>query len=42
MKISRLASFATILICAFAIAGCANTVRGVKGDVKNTANAVAS
>ena len=40
MKLSRLASIATILVCALAVSACANTVRGVKKDVKATANAV--
>ena len=40
MKLSRLASIATILVCAIAVGGCANTVRGVKRDVAATANAI--
>jgi predicted small secreted protein len=40
MKLSRLASLATILVCTLAVASCANTVRGVKRDVQATANAV--
>lgn len=40
MKLSRMASIATMLVCALAIASCANTVRGVKRDLNNTANAV--
>jgi predicted small secreted protein len=42
MKLSRLASIAAILVCALAVASCANTVRGVKKDVTATANAVES
>ena len=42
MKPSRLASLATILVCALAVASCANTVRGVKKDVTSTAKAAAS
>jgi predicted small secreted protein len=42
MKLSRLASIATLIVCAIAVAGCANTVRGVKRDVQSTANAAAS
>lgn len=42
MKLSRLAAIATILVCAFAVASCANTVRGVKRDVTATAEAVES
>ena len=40
MKLSRIASLATILVCALAVSACANTVRGVKKDVTATANAV--
>ena len=40
MKLSRLASIATLLVCALAVASCANTVRGVKRDVQSTANAI--
>lgn len=36
---SRLAPI-TVIICALALAACANTVRGVGKDVKSTANAV--
>ncbi|MET3790078.1 EncA/B family entericidin [Aquamicrobium terrae] len=36
---SRLAPVA-VLICALALAACANTVRGVGRDVQSTANAV--
>ena len=42
MKISRVASLVTILVCALAVAGCANTVRGAKRDINATANAAAS
>ncbi len=42
MKLSRLVSVATILVCALAVASCANTVRGVKKDVTATADAVES
>ena len=40
MKLSCIASLATILVCALAVASCANTVRGVKRDVQSDANAV--
>ncbi|MBN9070166.1 MAG: EncA/B family entericidin [Rhizobiales bacterium] len=40
MKLSRLASIAAVFVCALAVASCANTVRGVKRDLNNTANAV--
>ena len=40
MKISRIASLLTILVCALSVAGCANTVRGAKRDITATANAV--
>ncbi len=40
MKLSRIASLATILVCALAVSACANTVRGVKKDVTSTANAI--
>ena len=40
--ISRIASLVTILVCALAVAGCANTVRGAKRDINATANAAAS
>ncbi len=39
MAYSRLVPFAVILI-AFSLASCANTVRGVGKDVKSTAQAV--
>jgi predicted small secreted protein len=39
MKLSRLAPIA-VIICAFALASCANTIRGVGKDVKGTANAI--
>ena len=42
MKLSRLASLAAILACAFAVSACANTVRGVKKDVTSTAKAIES
>ena len=42
MKISRIASLVTILVCALAVAGCANTVRGAKRDINATADAAAS
>lgn len=42
MKLSRLASLATILVCALAVSACANTVRGVKKDVQSTVAAVES
>jgi predicted small secreted protein len=42
MKLSRVASITAILICALAVASCANTVRGVKRDVTATAEAVES
>jgi predicted small secreted protein len=40
MKLSRLASIAAALACVMAVSACANTVRGVGKDVKQTANAV--
>lgn len=39
MKLSRIVPVA-IVLCAFTLASCANTVRGVGRDVKGTANAV--
>jgi predicted small secreted protein len=39
MTIAR-AFTASALICAILLASCANTVRGVSRDVKDTANAV--
>ena len=42
MKISRIASLATIFVCVLAVVGCANTVRGAKRDITATANAAAS
>ena len=42
MKLSKFTSLAAILVCALAVASCANTVRGVKKDVTATANAVES
>lgn len=39
MKLSYIAPLA-IVLCAFTLASCANTVRGVGKDVKSTANAV--
>jgi predicted small secreted protein len=42
MTLTRIASLATILVCALAVASCANTVRGVKRDVQSTAAAVES
>lgn len=39
MKLTRLVPVA-IVLCAFTLASCANTVRGVGRDVKNTAHAV--
>ena len=39
MKLSRLAPVA-LIVCAVALAACANTVRGVGRDVKQSANAV--
>ena len=41
MKQSRFAAIAAILACALIVSACANTVRGVKNDVENTADAVA-
>ena len=35
----KLASFAAILLCALALAGCANTVRGAAKDVTTTVDA---
>ena len=40
MKLSKFASLAVILACALAVSACANTVRGVKRDVGQTANAL--
>ncbi|MBL8576042.1 EncA/B family entericidin [Mesorhizobium sp. VNQ89] len=40
MKLSRIATLATILVCAIAVSACANTVRGAKRDVQATANAI--
>ncbi|PWL17689.1 entericidin EcnAB [Falsochrobactrum shanghaiense] len=39
MKLSRIVPIA-IILCAFTLVSCANTVRGVGRDVKSTANAV--
>ena len=39
MKLSRLASFAAILLCALELSGCANTVRGAAKDVTSTVDA---
>lgn len=39
MKLTRLVPVA-IVLCAFTLASCANTVRGVGRDVKGTAHAV--
>lgn len=39
MKLSRIVPLA-IVLCAFTLASCANTVRGVGRDVKGTAHAV--
>lgn len=39
MKVTRLVPLA-IVLCAFTLASCANTVRGVGRDVKSTAHAV--
>jgi predicted small secreted protein len=39
MKLIRIAPLA-VVAAALMLAGCANTVRGVGKDVKNTANAV--
>ncbi len=39
MKLARIAPVA-VLICAMFAASCANTVRGVGKDVRNTADAV--
>jgi predicted small secreted protein len=39
MTITRLAALCAI-ICALFVASCANTVRGVSRDVKDTASAV--
>jgi len=39
MKLSRIVPVA-IVLCAFTLASCANTVRGVGRDVKGTAHAV--
>jgi predicted small secreted protein len=39
MKLSQLAPVA-LIICAIALAACANTVRGVGRDIKQTAQAV--
>ena len=40
MKLSNLAPIAAILACALMVSACANTVRGVGADVRNTADAV--
>ncbi|MBA3448494.1 MAG: EncA/B family entericidin [Pseudaminobacter sp.] len=40
MKLPRIAPIAAILACALMVSACANTVRGVGADVKNTADAV--
>jgi hypothetical protein len=42
MKISRIASLATIFVRVLAVVGCANAVPGVKRDITATANAAAS
>lgn len=39
MTLSRIVPLA-IVLCAFTLVSCANTVRGVGRDVKSTANAV--
>lgn len=39
MKLLRFAPIAAVL-CALALAGCANTVRGAGKDLNNTADAV--
>lgn len=39
MKLSHIVPVA-IVLCAFTLASCANTVRGVGRDVKSTAHAV--
>ncbi len=39
MKLSKLAPIAALLACALFVSACANTVRGVKTDVENTAEA---
>lgn len=39
MKLLRVAPVA-VIACVIALAGCANTVRGVGADVKSTAQAV--
>jgi predicted small secreted protein len=39
MKLSRLASFAAILLCALALSACANTIRGAGKDVTDTVDA---
>jgi predicted small secreted protein len=39
MKLSRLASFAAILLCALELSGCANTARGAAKDVTTTVDA---
>jgi predicted small secreted protein len=41
MKLSRLASFAAILLCALALSACANTIRGAAKDVTTTVDAAA-
>jgi len=40
MALSRFASLAVLLTCAFVISACANTVRGAGQDVKSTVKAV--
>lgn len=39
MKVTRIASIATILVCGLMVASCANTIRGVGKDAANTVNA---
>jgi predicted small secreted protein len=39
MKLSRLASFAAILLCVLELSGCANTARGAAKDVTTTVDA---
>ena len=40
MRPSRIVLLASLLACAIAVSGCANTVRGVGQDVKSTVKAV--
>jgi predicted small secreted protein len=40
MRMSSIVLLASLLACAVAVSGCANTVRGVGQDVKSTVKAV--